>query len=81
MKIPARIAGAGHDAPAQSDRTRAQRRCAPRRTGITLADASQWSDADKELEHALSLPKAWVTDDHYKALAKQTLERVTPHLK
>jgi tetratricopeptide (TPR) repeat protein len=49
--------------------------------GITLADASQWSDADKELEHALSLPKAWVTDDHYKALAKQTLERVTPHLK
>jgi tetratricopeptide (TPR) repeat protein len=49
--------------------------------GITLADARQWIEADKELERAMSMPKAWVTDDHYKALAKQTLERVKQHLK
>jgi len=49
--------------------------------GITLADARQWAEADKELERALAMPKAWATDDHYKTLAKQTLERVKPHLK
>jgi tetratricopeptide (TPR) repeat protein len=49
--------------------------------GITLADARQWNEADKELEHALAMPKAWATDDYYKALAKQTLERVKQHLK
>jgi len=48
--------------------------------GITLAAARQWAEADKELEHALAMPKAWVTDDYYKALAKKKLEEVKHRL-
>lgn len=49
--------------------------------GITLADARKWDDAKATLDHALTMPKAWVTDDYYKDLAKRTLERVNAHLR
>jgi tetratricopeptide (TPR) repeat protein len=49
--------------------------------GITLADARKWAEAKAALNHALSMPKAWVTDDYYKDLAKRTLERVNAHLR
>jgi tetratricopeptide (TPR) repeat protein len=49
--------------------------------GITLAAARRWDEADKELEHALEMKKAWVTDDYYKDQARQTLERVKSHLR
>lgn len=48
--------------------------------GITLADARRWDEADKELERALAMKKAWVTDDYYKDLARQTLPNVQSHL-
>lgn len=48
--------------------------------GITLAAARHWAEANKELEHALAMPKAWVTDDHYKGLAKKKLEEVKHRL-
>ena len=48
--------------------------------GITLADARHWAEANKELEHALAMPKAWATDDHYKTLAKKKLEEVKHRL-
>ena len=48
--------------------------------GITLADARHWAEANKELEHALAMPKAWATDDHYKGLAKKKLEEVKHRL-
>jgi tetratricopeptide (TPR) repeat protein len=49
--------------------------------GITLADARKWADAKAALDRALAMPKAWVTDDYYKDVAKRTLERVNAHLK
>lgn len=49
--------------------------------GITLADARKWAEAKVALDRALAMPKAWITDDNYKDLAKRTLERVNAHLK
>jgi tetratricopeptide (TPR) repeat protein len=49
--------------------------------GITLADAKQWAEAKTQLEKGLSLPTGWVTDDHYRALARAALVRVQVHLK
>jgi tetratricopeptide (TPR) repeat protein len=48
--------------------------------GITLASARRWPEANDNLEKALAMPKAWVTDDYYWNLARQNLARVKPHL-
>jgi tetratricopeptide (TPR) repeat protein len=48
--------------------------------GITLAAARKWTEAKSTLEHALAMPKTWVTDDYYKSLAKRKLEAVNAHL-
>jgi tetratricopeptide (TPR) repeat protein len=49
--------------------------------GVTLAAARQWEEAKTTLDHALAMPKSWVTDDVYKEQAKQTRARVAAHLK
>jgi tetratricopeptide (TPR) repeat protein len=49
--------------------------------GITLASAGRWAEAKAELEKGLALPTGWVTDDYYRALARQQLARVIAHLK
>jgi tetratricopeptide (TPR) repeat protein len=49
--------------------------------GITLAAAHNWTEAAAELQRALAMPKAWVTDEYYWQLAGQTLERVKRHLR
>ncbi|MGO9529377.1 MAG: hypothetical protein ACLP0A_17595 [Verrucomicrobiia bacterium] len=48
--------------------------------GITLASAHRWQEANDNLEAALAMPRAWVTDDYYWNLARQNLSRVKPHL-
>jgi tetratricopeptide (TPR) repeat protein len=48
--------------------------------GITLASARRWREANDNLEKSLAMPRAWVTDDYYWALARQNLQRVKPHL-
>ncbi|MFH1177387.1 MAG: hypothetical protein V1750_08265 [Acidobacteriota bacterium] len=49
--------------------------------GITLASAGRWADARAELERALALPTGWVTDDHYRRLARQHLAKVRKRLR
>lgn len=49
--------------------------------GITLASAKRWAEARAELEKGLALPTGWVTDDYYRALARENLARVKTHLK
>ncbi|OFV82441.1 MAG: hypothetical protein A2Y78_02085 [Acidobacteria bacterium RBG_13_68_16] len=49
--------------------------------GITLASAKRWPEAKAELDKGLALPTAWVTDDHYRALARASLPQVRSHLK
>lgn len=49
--------------------------------GITLADARKWADAKAVLDRGVAMPKAWVTDDYYKDMARQALERVNSHLR
>jgi tetratricopeptide (TPR) repeat protein len=49
--------------------------------GITLASAQRWPEAEAELEKGLALPTGWVTDDHYRALAKTNLAKVRQHLR
>jgi tetratricopeptide (TPR) repeat protein len=41
--------------------------------GLTLAAAQQWPAAKTELDKALALPKAWVTDDYYREMAQKCL--------
>ena len=48
--------------------------------GITLASAHRWREANDKLEMALAMPRAWVTDDYYWNLARQTLSRIKSHL-
>jgi tetratricopeptide (TPR) repeat protein len=48
--------------------------------GITLASARRWQDAKGNLERALTMPKAWVTDEYYWNQARQALQRVKPHV-
>ncbi|HTS20027.1 MAG TPA: hypothetical protein VMP11_20805 [Verrucomicrobiae bacterium] len=48
--------------------------------GITLASAHHWRQANDNLEKALAMPHAWVTDDFYWNLARQNLSRVKSHL-
>jgi tetratricopeptide (TPR) repeat protein len=49
--------------------------------GVTLADMRRWQEANDVLEKALTMPKAWVTDEYYWDIAHQTLPRVKAHLK
>ncbi len=49
--------------------------------GVTLADAKRWPEAETELAKGLSLPRAWVTDDHYRAIARAELAKVQAHLR
>jgi len=49
--------------------------------GVTLAAARRWAEARVELEKGLALPTGWVTDDHYRALARATLLQVQAHLR
>lgn len=49
--------------------------------GISLAAARQWSKAKAELERALAMPKAWVTDEYYKEQARKELQEVKRHVK
>ena len=44
--------------------------------GITLAAAGHYVEAEKELERALSMPTSWVTDDYYRAKARDALAGV-----
>jgi hypothetical protein len=48
--------------------------------GITLASAHRWQEANDNLEMALAMPRAWVTDDYYWNLARLNISRVKPHL-
>jgi tetratricopeptide (TPR) repeat protein len=48
--------------------------------GITFASGRRWQEANDNLEKALAMPKAWVTDDYYWDKARQTLPRVKSHL-
>jgi hypothetical protein len=48
--------------------------------GITLADTGDWADAKVQLDKGLSLPTGWVTDTHYRELARRELRRVERHL-
>jgi tetratricopeptide (TPR) repeat protein len=47
--------------------------------GTSYAAARRWAEADAALAKALSLPKTWVTDDHYKQKAKEVLQQVKRH--
>jgi Regulator of microtubule dynamics protein 1-3 len=49
--------------------------------GISLATARRWSQAQEQFERALALPTGWVTDDHYRAIARRELARVRSHLR
>ena len=44
--------------------------------GITLASARRYGDAEQELVRALEMPTTWVTDDFYRAKARDALARV-----
>ena len=44
--------------------------------GITLADARRYREGEEELDRALSMPTNWVTDDSYRAKAREALARV-----
>jgi tetratricopeptide (TPR) repeat protein len=48
--------------------------------GITFASGRQWQEAKDNLEKALTMPKAWVTDEFYWDKARETLSRVKSHL-
>jgi predicted Zn-dependent protease len=48
--------------------------------GITLVSARRWRDANDTLEQALTMPRAWVTDEYYWDQARLALKRVKPHL-
>jgi tetratricopeptide (TPR) repeat protein len=49
--------------------------------GITLASAKRWAEAKVELEKGLALPTAWVTDDYYRALARENVARAQTHVR
>jgi tetratricopeptide (TPR) repeat protein len=49
--------------------------------GLTLAAAGKWTEAKQTLDHALAMPKTWVTDDYYKKLAEEKLKEVNRHLR
>ena len=53
----------------------------PVELGVTLADMRRWQEANDMLEKALAMPQAWVTDEYYWNIARQTLPRVKAHLK
>jgi tetratricopeptide (TPR) repeat protein len=43
--------------------------------GLTLIVAGKRLEAREQLDKAMELPNVWVTDDHYKAVAKQNYRR------
>ncbi len=49
--------------------------------GLSLAAARRWGEAEAQFERALALPTGWVTDDHYRAIARRELVRVRSHLR
>ncbi|MDD5564888.1 MAG: hypothetical protein PHQ91_14330 [Thermoanaerobaculaceae bacterium] len=49
--------------------------------GITLEAAGRWADAKAQFDRALALPTGWVTDDHYRAVARKELALVRAHLR
>jgi flavin-dependent dehydrogenase len=49
--------------------------------GITLASARRYRDAEQELVRALEMPTSWVTDDFYRAKARDALARVRRKLR
>lgn len=49
--------------------------------GITLASARRYRDAEQELVRALDMPTSWVTDDFYRAKARDALVRVRRKLR
>ena len=49
--------------------------------GITLASAKRYRDAETELVRALDMPTSWVTDDYYRAKARDALARVRRKLR
>jgi tetratricopeptide (TPR) repeat protein len=48
--------------------------------GITFASGRRWQEAKDNLEKALAMPQAWVTDEYYWDKARQELPRVKSHL-
>ena len=48
--------------------------------GLTYVSARHWQEANDNLEKALAMPKAWVTDDVYWNKAREALPRVKSHL-
>jgi hypothetical protein len=44
--------------------------------GITLASGKRYQEAEAELQRALSMPTSWVTDDYYRAKARDALAKV-----
>jgi len=49
--------------------------------GITLASARRYREAEQELVRALDMPTSWVTDDYYRAKARDALARVRRKLR
>ena len=45
--------------------------------GLTLKAAGKPKEAQAQFSKSLELPKTWVTDDHYKTIAKQNYRRTT----
>ncbi len=48
--------------------------------GISLEADGRWAEAKVQFDLALALPTGWVTDDHYRAVARKELARVRAHL-
>ncbi len=48
--------------------------------GVSLEAAGRWAEAKAQFERALALPTGWVTDDHYRAIARRELARARAHL-
>jgi tetratricopeptide (TPR) repeat protein len=44
--------------------------------GMTHRATGKWNEAVAEFRKAVELPKAWVTDDYYKPLAQQAIEKL-----
>ncbi len=48
--------------------------------GISLEAAGRWAEAKAQFDRALALPTGWVTDGHYRVIARKELARVRAHL-
>jgi len=45
--------------------------------GLTLLAAGKKPEAREQFDKALTMPKTWVTDEHYREIAKRTYRRTT----